>query len=62
MERKRNFTVLLSEAERQLLEDVAKFDARRPGDMLRVCLREAALKRGLLDAWLPNRPGVKQAA
>lgn len=49
---KGNFTVSLSAADRQLLDTLAEHEERRPGDMLRVCLREAARRRGLLTSRL----------
>jgi hypothetical protein len=53
----RTFCVALSVGERQLLDALAKYEERRPGDALRVALREAARRRGLLrpDGAIPHQ-------
>lgn len=46
----RTFCVALSVGERQLLDALASYEERRPGDALRMALREAARRRGLLGS------------
>lgn len=49
MQRSVSFSLALSESERQLLSALAALEERRMGDMLRVCLRDVARRRGLLN-------------
>jgi len=44
-----SYTVRLPALERQLLFEMAACEERRPSDMLRVALREAARRRGVLQ-------------
>ena len=43
-----SFSVALTKGEHQLLVALAAYEERKPGDALRVALREAARRRGLL--------------
>jgi hypothetical protein len=45
-----SISVALTERERQILIALAGYEERKPSDALRLALREAARRRGLLDS------------
>lgn len=46
---RRLFGFMLAEDDRRLLTKLASLERRKLGDTLRVCLRETAHRRGVLD-------------